>query len=166
VALEHDYFGLIEEQPGGGLYWSESVEVGDQYVDLSMSVPRGEGVSDEDLDIAAALLQALEGLDLRAREDMLSAVDDRESDVSVFVVQAVEEYGDGIEDLFVDHSGDLDVDLIRSLVLTRVAVHPSASSDTEAFVDLEFALDPDGSDLALLVSLSRSVTPVSIIIVE
>lgn len=166
MAVEHDYFGLIESDESGGLYWSETADVGDQTVDISLSVPGGSAVTDEGLDTAAAIVTSLDGLDLRAREAMLSEVDDSSSDVTQFVSTTVEELGEDLTELLVDHSGDVDVDIIRSLQLIRVALHPHQTGEGVPFVSMEFALDPDNSDLALLVGLSQRGESVSVELVE
>jgi adhesin HecA-like repeat protein len=152
--IEHDFFGAIETDATGGLYWSETVEVGDQAVDVSVSAPGGVDIAPDALDNAAGVISSLEGLDLRAREAMLSDVDDRNSDVTQFIEQTVEEVGEDLVDLLVDHSGDNDVDIIRSLKLIRVAVSPHQAGESAPFVTFEFAFDPDNSDLALVVYLS------------
>ncbi len=152
--IEHDFFGAIETDAAGGLYWSETVEVGDQAVDVSLSSPAGEQISDDALDTAAGIVSSLEGLDLRAREAMLSDVDDRNSDVTQFVEQTIDEIGEDLVEMLVDHSGDNDVDIIRSLQLIRVAISPHQGGESAPFASFEFAFDPDNSDLALVVSLS------------
>jgi adhesin HecA-like repeat protein len=152
--IEHDFFGAIETDATGGLYWSETVEVGDQAVDVSLSAPGGVSLAPDALDNAAGVISSLEGLDLRAREAMLSDVDDRNSDVTQFIEQTVEETGESLVDLLVDHSGDNDVDIIRSLQLIRVAVSPHQAGESAQFASFEFAFDPDNSDLALVVYLS------------
>ena len=152
--IEHDFFGAIESDGLGGLYWSEAVEVGDQAVDVSLSAPGGETLSPDALDTAAGVVSSLEGLDLRAREAMLSDVDDRNSDVTQFIEQTIDEVGDDLVDLLVDHSGDNDVDIIRSLQLIRVAISPHQAGESAPFASFEFAFDPDNSDLALVVYLS------------
>jgi len=154
MAVEHDYFGIIDSDSEGGLYWSDNAEVGDQVVDVSLSVPGGQAVSDDALDTAAAMIAALEDLDLRAREAMLSQLDSRGSDVARFVEESADELGDDLDDLLVDRSGDLEVDVIRSLRLIRAALHPHQSGEGQVFLSLEFALDPDTSDSALLTQLT------------
>ncbi|MET0481210.1 MAG: DUF2004 domain-containing protein [Mycetocola sp.] len=152
--IEHDFFGAIENDETGGLYWSETVEVGDQAVDVSVSAPGGVNLAPDALDNAAGVISSLEGLDLRAREAMLSDVDDRNSDVTQFIEQTVEETGEDLVDLLVDHSGDNDVDIIRSLQLVRVVISPHQAGESAPFASFEFAFDPDNSDLALVVYLS------------
>jgi len=152
--IEHDFFGAIETDETGGLYWSENVEVGDQPVDVSLSAPGGVSLAPDALDNAAGVISSLEGLDLRAREAMLSDVDDRNSDVTQFIEQTVEEVGEDLVELLVDHSGDNDVDIIRALQLIRVAVSPHQAGESAQFASFEFAFDPDNSDLALVVYLS------------
>ncbi|SFN52333.1 DUF2004 domain-containing protein [Mycetocola miduiensis] len=153
--IEHDFFGAIENDETGGLYWSETVEVGEQAVDVSVSAPGGAHLAPDALDNAAGVISSLEGLDLRAREAMLSDVDDRNSDVTQFIEQTVEEAGEDLVDLLVDHSGDNDVDIIRSLQLIRVAISPHQAGESAPFASFEFAFDPDNSDLALVVYLSN-----------
>ncbi|GAB3616807.1 hypothetical protein GCM10027416_13640 [Okibacterium endophyticum] len=154
ASVEHDFFGLIETDSDGALYWSETAEVGDQVIDLTLSVPGGVSVAEDALDGAAGMVATLDDLDLRAREAMLAQLDASGSDVAEFIATSVDELGDDLEDLLVDHSGDREVDVIRSLQLMRVSLHPHQTGEGDPFVSLEFALDPDGSELALVAHLT------------
>lgn len=166
MSTEHDFFGALESDEHGGIYWSETVEVGDQPVDVSVSSPGDRTVTVEGLDTAAGFVSSLDGLDLRAREAMLSDVDNRSSDVTSFIEATVEEVGEDLPEMLVDRSGDNDVDIIRSLQLIRVAIHPHQTGEGAPFAAFEFAFDPDNSDLALVVSLSNRGESVGIELLE
>ena len=34
MAIEHDYFGILDQTASGGLAWDDTVELGDQAVDV------------------------------------------------------------------------------------------------------------------------------------
>ncbi|WP_167131534.1 DUF2004 domain-containing protein [Paramicrobacterium chengjingii] len=161
MGIEHDYFGVIESDASGALYWSESVEAGDQAVDVSLSAPPQVTVSDEALEVAQAMIATLEGLDLRARESLVADLGTPASDVAAFLLEIEERFGAELSDFITRESGDLGIDVIRSLELLRVAFHPHQTGEGDTFVSLEFALAPDENDLALLVHLSMGGEPVS-----
>lgn len=152
MSIEHDYFGIISSEPGGGVYWSEHLEVGEQSVSIDLSAPDENDITVEALDLAAAMILQLEGFDLRSREAMLSEVDDRTSEVTEYIVQAAEELGDSLEDLLVDHSGDREVDVIRSLTLLSVGFSPHQHGGDDPFAVFEYSLDADQLDGVLLVA--------------
>ncbi|MFZ4896163.1 DUF2004 domain-containing protein [Plantibacter sp. Mn2098] len=154
MAIEHDYFGIIASEPGGGVYWSENIDVGEQSVSVDLSAPDESDITEEALDLAAAMILALEGFDLRSREAMLSEVDDRTSEVTEYIVQAVDELGESIEDVLVDQSGDRDVDVIRSMTLLSVGFSPHQHGAGEPFAVFEYSLDADQLDGVLLVAYS------------
>ena len=39
MAIEHDYFGLLSSGPDGSIFWSETVELGDQSVTVDLTAP-------------------------------------------------------------------------------------------------------------------------------
>ena len=39
MAIEHDFFGLLESGPDGSIFWSENVELGDQSVTVDLTAP-------------------------------------------------------------------------------------------------------------------------------
>ena len=59
MAIEHDYFGLLESGPDGSLFWSETVEFSDQSVTVALTAPGQDGVLPAAHDVAAALLLGL-----------------------------------------------------------------------------------------------------------
>ncbi|WP_166983428.1 DUF2004 domain-containing protein [Paramicrobacterium fandaimingii] len=161
MGIEHDYFGVIESDASGALFWSESVEAGDQSVDVTLSTPPQVTVSDEALEVAQAMIATLEGLDLRAREALVAELGTPASDVAAFLLEIEERFGSELTAFITRESGDLGIDVIRSLELLRVAFHPHQIGEGDSFVSLEFALAPDENELALLVHLSMSGEPVS-----
>ncbi|HOA87709.1 MAG: DUF2004 domain-containing protein [Microbacteriaceae bacterium] len=154
MAIEHDFFGLLESGPDGSIFWSETVELGDQSVTIDLTAPDQNEVSMDALDVAAAMINALEGIDALAREAMLSEVDDRASEVTEFIVQQQDSLGEELQDLLVDHSGDIDVDVIRSLQLMSMTILADEHGRSDPFAVLEYALDPDATDDVLLVNLT------------
>ena len=55
MAIEHDFFGLIDETASGGLAWDDTVELGDQAVEVELLADDESGVPEFALDAAAAL---------------------------------------------------------------------------------------------------------------
>jgi hypothetical protein len=45
MAIEHDYFGLLESGPDGSIFWSETVDFGDQRVTVDLTAPDQDDVS-------------------------------------------------------------------------------------------------------------------------
>lgn len=153
MAIEHDFFGLLESGPDGSIFWSENVEFGDQSVTVDLTAPDQEDVSQAALDVAAGLVSSLESLDLLARNAMVSELDDRTSEVTEFILQQQVIHGDLIEDFLVDISGDVHVDVIRSLQFMSMTILADEHGGSDPFAVLEYALDPDATDDVLLVNL-------------
>jgi hypothetical protein len=153
MAIEHDYFGLLESGPDGSIFWSEAVDFGDQRVTVDLTAPDQDDVSIDALDVAAAMISGLEALDLRARNAMVSELDDRTSEVTEYILQQQELLGDDIDDLLVDVSGDVHMDVIRSLQLMSMTILADEHDGKDPFAVLEYALDPDSTDDVLLVNL-------------
>ncbi|MDQ0645366.1 DUF2004 domain-containing protein [Microbacterium murale] len=154
MAIEHDYFGLLSSGPDGSIFWSETVELGDQAVTVDLTAPDQDDVSVDALDIAAALISGLEEVDGAARRGMLAEVDDRASEVTEYILQQQEAYGDELEEVLVDVSADPAVDIIRSMRLMSMTILADEHGGSEPFAVLEYALDPDNTDDVLLVNLS------------
>ena len=154
MAIEHDFFGLLESGPDGSIFWSENVEFGDQSVTVDLTAPDQDDVSRAALDVAAAMISALEDIDLRARRAMLGELDDRTSEVIEYILQQQEQLGGDLEELLVDISGDVHVDVIRSLQLMSMTILADEHGGDEPFAVLEYALDPDATDDVLLVNLA------------
>lgn len=162
MAIEHDYFGLLSSGPDGSIFWSETVELGDQSVTIDLTAPDQDDVSAAGLDIAASLIARLEGVDDTARRGMLAEVDDRTSEVTEYILQQQESYGDELEDVLVDVSGDAAVDIIRSLRLMSMTILADEHGGSEPFAVLEYAMDDSSSDDVLLVNLSSDGTVQSV----
>ncbi|WP_396656929.1 DUF2004 domain-containing protein [Microbacterium sp.] len=154
MAIEHDFFGLLESGPDGSIFWSENVEFGDQSVTVDLTAPDQDDVSAAALDVAAAMISALEDIDMRARQAMMSELDDRTSEVIEYIMQQQEQLGDELQDQLVDISGDVHVDVIRSLQLMSMTILADEHGGSEPFAVLEYALDPDAADDVLLVNLA------------
>ncbi|WDG16741.1 DUF2004 domain-containing protein [Microbacterium sp. Clip185] len=162
MAIEHDFFGLLESGPDGSIFWSENVEFGDQSVTVDLTAPDQEDVSVAALDVAASLISSLEQLDLLARNAMIGELDDRTSEVTEYILQQQDTFGDDITDLLVDISGDVHVDVIRSLQLTSMTILADEHGGTDPFAVLEYALDADATDDVLLVNLDSDGAVISV----
>lgn len=153
MAIEHDYFGLLESGPDGSIFWSESIDFGDQRVTVDLTAPDQNDVSPAALDVAAAMISSLEQIDLQARNAMVSELDDRTSEVTEYILQQQELLGEELEDMLVDISGDVHIDVIRSLELVSVTILADEHGGSDPFAVLEYALDRDATDDVLLVNL-------------
>ncbi|WJL95781.1 DUF2004 domain-containing protein [Microbacterium sp. ET2] len=156
MAIEHDFFGLLESGPDGSIFWSENVELGDQSVTVDLTAPDQDDVSQAALDIAASLVSSLEAIDRTARNGMVSELDDRTSEVTEYILQQQETLGEDIENLLVDISGDIRIDVIRSLQLMSMTILADEHGGADPFAVLEYALDPDATDDVLLVNLDSA----------
>jgi hypothetical protein len=153
MAIEHDFFGLLESGPDGSIFWSENVEFGDQSVTVDLTAPDQEDVSQAALDVAAGLVSSLEQLDMIAREAMIAELDDRTSEVTEYILQQQASFGETLTGMLVDLSGDVHVDVIRSLQLTSMTILADEHGGSDPFAVLEYALDADETDDVLLVNL-------------
>ena len=61
---------------------------------VDLTAPDQEDVSADSLDIAAAFVSGVEAIDAKARRGMLAEVDDRASEVTEYILQQQELYGD------------------------------------------------------------------------
>lgn len=154
MTIEHDYFGLLETGPDGSIFWSENVEFGDQIVTVDLTAPDQDDVSSAALDVAAAMISSLESIDLFSREAMVTELDDRTSEVTEYILQQQDRMGERIEEFLVDLSGDVHVDVIRSLQLMSMTILADEHGGSDPFAVLEYALDPDATDDVLLVNLA------------
>ncbi|MFN8086200.1 MAG: DUF2004 domain-containing protein [Microbacterium sp.] len=154
MAIEHDYFGLLESGPDGSIFWSETVDFADQRVTVDLTAPDQEDVSQDALDVAAAMISSLEDIDITARNAMISELDDRTSEVTEYLLQQQEAFGENLEDVLVDISGDVQIDIIRSLQLVSMTILADEHGGTDPFAVLEYALDADATDDVLLVHLT------------
>ncbi len=154
MAIEHDYFGVLSSGPDGAIFWTERVDFGDQSVTVDLTAPDQDDVSMAALDVAAALIAGIEDLDATVRGAMLTEVDDRTSEVTEYILQQQEAFGEDLEDVLVDVSGDAAVDIIRSLRLSSMTILADEHGGSEPFAVLEYALDADETDEVLLVNLA------------
>jgi hypothetical protein len=143
----------LESGPDGSIFWSENVELGDQTVTVDLTAPDQDDVSEAALDVAAGLISSLEAIDSIARNAMVSELDDRTSEVTEYTLQQQEAFGDELEEVLVDISGDPPIDIIRSLQLMSMTILADEHGGTDPFAVLEYALDPDATDDVLLVNL-------------
>ncbi|SDO80849.1 Protein of unknown function [Microbacterium sp. ru370.1] len=154
MAIEHDFFGLLESGPDGSIFWSESVEFGDQSVTVDLTAPDQDDVSTEALDVAASLISSLEAIDLAARNAMVNELDSRTSEVTEYILQQQATLGEELEDLLTDVTGDTHIDVIKALQLMSMTILADEHGGVDPFAVLEYALDPDATDDVLLVNLA------------
>ncbi|AMB58181.1 DUF2004 domain-containing protein [Microterricola viridarii] len=151
MAIEHDFFGYLGSESDDELYWSESVEVGEQDVDVSLSAPDENDVAEESLDIAAGMIGQLEGLDSDAREAFVGELSTDTSNTIAYFYQSVAELGDEIlDDAMSRESGDRQIDFLRSMRLLRVSFLPHNAGDDEPFALFEYSIAPGESDAVLI----------------
>lgn len=162
MAIEHDYFGLLESGPDGAIFWSENVDLGDMRVTVDLTAPDEEDITQGALDSAASLIVGLEILDRRARDFMLREVDNRASDVTEYVLDMTERYGDDIDDYLIDVSGDAPVDVIRSMELMSMTILADEHGTEEGFAVLEYTFDADENDDVLFVNISAQGVVLSV----
>lgn len=156
MSIEHDYFGIIDAASDGSAYWSENVELGDQSVDVSVVAHDADDLREDDLDLVQAMLLSLEGVDRETREAMVAELGDRSSVTVQYVDGLIEELGDSIHDVLSDSSGDLPIDVLRSLVISRIEFRPLARGEDDAFAVFEYTLGEDLSEEYLVASLNRT----------
>lgn len=154
MAIEHDFFGLLESGPDGSIFWSENVEFGDQSVTVDLTAPDQDDVSTEALDVAASLISSLEAIDLAARNAMVNELDSRTSEVTEYILQQQATLGEELEDLLTDVTGDTHIDVIKALQLMSMTILADEHGGVDPFAVLEYALDPDATDDVLLVNLA------------
>jgi hypothetical protein len=152
MAIEHDYFGVIDDDSTGGLYWSETIEVGEQAVEVTLTAGDAADVSATGLDTAAAVIHSLEGLDARARDALVAELSQRGSVTTQYVDQRVDDMGESLLDMLVHNSGDIAMDVLRSLQLLSVSLRPDHTEDDEPFAVFTYSIDPDETDAVLQVS--------------
>jgi hypothetical protein len=152
MAIEHDYFGVIDETASGGLAWDDTVELGDQAVDVELLADDESRVPDFALDSAAALIQALEGFDARARDALIAELSSRQSATVAYIDEHVDKLGDSLVDLLVHNSGDIAVDVLRSLQLLSIVIQADHAEEEEVFATFDYSIAPDESDSLLSVA--------------
>ncbi len=150
MAIEHDFFGLVESD-SGGLRWSETIDLGDQAVHVELVAEDPAGVSEAGLDAAALVIRSLEGLDSRARDALIAELSQRGSVTTQYIDQRVDDMGETLLDLLVHNSGDIAMDVLRSLQLLAVSLHPDRIADDEPFAIFTYSIDPDETDAVLQV---------------
>jgi hypothetical protein len=85
---------------------------------------------------------------------MLAETDDRASEVTEYILQQQATLGNELDELLIDNSGDISVDIIRSLQLMSMTILADEHGGNDPFAVLEYALDPDATDDVLLVNLA------------
>ena len=120
---------------------------------VDLTAPDQDDVSEAALDVAAGLISAIETIDRSARNAMVSELDDRTSEVTEYILQQQALLGEDIDEALVDISGDVHIDVIRSLQFMSMTILADEHGGADPFAVLEYALDPDATDDVLLVNL-------------
>lgn len=155
MAIEHDYFGYLGSENEDELYWSETLSVGEQDVDVSLSAPDENDVAEESLDIAVGMIGRLEELDSDAREAFVGELSTDTSNTIAYFYQSVAELGDEIlDDAMSRESGDRQIDFLRSLSLLRVSFVPHYTEDDEPFALFEYSIAPGETDAVLIARIN------------
>ncbi len=162
MGIEHDFFGVLPAGPDGSIFWSETVELGDQAVTVDLTAPDQDDVTQDALDRAAALVAGIENLDDAVRRAMLTEVDDRASEVTEFILRTQETHGEELGDFLVDISGDVAVDVIRSLCLMSMTILVDEHGGSDPFAVLEYGLDTGEADDVVLVNLDSEGVVLSV----
>ncbi|TFC52352.1 DUF2004 domain-containing protein [Cryobacterium sp. TMT2-10] len=163
MTIEHDFFGILGSDDEGEVYWSDFAELGDEDVQIDLSSPDEASVSAEALDIAAAMVNALEDLDSEARESLVADLSKEASVTSAYIESELEEMDpEALEDALIWDSGDKQIDFLRSIQLQRVGFHPHHHRSEEHFAVLEYSISPDETDALLVVTIDVHGDPVLI----
>jgi hypothetical protein len=152
MAIEHDYFGVIDETASGGLAWFGGADLADQPVDLELQADNESAVPEYALDAAAALIQAIDGFDARARDALVAELSSRQSATTTYIDEHVEKLGETLLDLLVHNSGDIAIDVLRSLQLLRIVLRPDHPDEEDVFAVFDYSIAPDETDALLTVS--------------
>lgn len=164
MAIEHDFFGVLTASADGAILWSDQVEMGDQLVSVDLTAPDEESIVAGALDLAAGLITGIEHTDMAARRAMLAEIDDRTSEVTEYVLQQEQRYGDDLVVHLVDVSGDDAVDIIRSLRLLTMTILADGVGGDDIFAVLEYLLDLDADDEGVLhVNFSADGSVISVV---
>ena len=163
MTIEHDFFGILGSDDAGEVYWSDSAELGDQDVQIDLSSPDEESVSAESLDIAAAMVNAIEELDSQARESLVADLSKEGSVTGAYITTELDEMDpEVLDDALIWDSGDKQIDFLRSIQLQRIGFHPHHSRSEEHFAVLEYSISPDDTDALLVVTIDVHGDPVLI----
>ncbi|GAB3577026.1 hypothetical protein GCM10027406_10710 [Leifsonia lichenia] len=152
MAIEHDFFGVIDETASGGLAWNDTADLSEQVVEVDLLADDESAVPEFALDAAAAMIQAIDGFDARARDALIAELSSRQSATVAYIDEHVDKLGDSLIDLLVHNSGDIAVDVLRSLQLLRILLQPDHSDEDEVFATFDYSISPDESDALLTVS--------------
>lgn len=154
MTIEHDFFGVLGSEDDGEVYWSDTVELGEENVDVDLSSPDEASIAEESLDIAAAMISSIEELDSQARESLVAELSSEESATLKYINEQLEELDDDvIDDAIIWDSGDKQIDFLRSLRLQRVGFQPHHGGNDEHFALLDYSISPDDSDALLVVTV-------------
>lgn len=152
MAIEHDYFGIVADEASGGLYWEDTLELDDQVVGATLFADDQNAVTDAALDAAATIIRSLDGLDARARDALIAQLSVRESVTTQYIDRSVDDLGDSLLDVLVHNSGDIAMDVLRSLQLVHLTLFPEKSGKDESFARFDYSIDPDETEALLSVS--------------
>lgn len=165
MTIEHDFFGILGSEDEGELYWSDTVELGDQNVEIDVSSPSEDAASAEALDIVAAMINGIEELDSQARESLVADLSTEASLTSQFIVSQFEELdGEALDDALIWDSGDKQIDFLRSIQLQRIGFHPHNTGSDKPFAVLDYSINPHETDALLVVTLDVHADTITIAI--
>jgi hypothetical protein len=152
MAIEHDFFGLIEDNGFGGLRWFDTLDFGDQAVPVDLSADDETAVPEIVLGLAAAMIRAIEGFDQRARDALIAQLSKRTpTPTAQYIDRIVHDAGAALPDLLAHDSGDVPMDVLRSLRLVHVGLYPQRDEDGADFAVFDYSLRPDDTDYLLVV---------------
>ncbi len=156
--IEHDYFGVVEPEQDEA--WFEQVEANDQLVDVRLIATNA--VTEEQLDRAAAMLIALEAIDLHAREAFVSELSSTGSNATKFTLAVTERLGEEIlADTFERTSGDYAIEILRSMAFESLTINPEFDEEGESFATARFVFRPEETSLELVLTLDATAEPVA-----
>ncbi|GAB3122588.1 DUF2004 domain-containing protein [Glaciibacter psychrotolerans] len=163
MTIEHDFFGVLGSDGAGEMYWSEVTELGDQNVDITLSAPDEDSVKPESLDIAAAMVNAIEDLDTQVRESLVAELSSEGSTTAQFIEQSIDDLGpEALGDAVIWDSGDQQIDFLRSLRLQRVGFYPHHGGSDEHFALLDYSIAPHETDTLLIIAIDINGDTVTI----
>lgn len=167
MSIEHDFFGILGADDRGEVYWSDTVENGNEEVSVDLMSPDESAVNEDALDIAAAMIGSIENVDNVAREGLVAELSSPSSSTVRYIESSFEDLDDEImEDAIIWDSGDRQIDFLRSLRLQTASFFPHHAGDEEHFVVLDYSISPDDSETSLLVTLDVNTDVVAVEISE
>jgi hypothetical protein len=165
MTIEHDFFGILGSDDEGEVYWSDTAELGEESVDIDLNSPDEASVSVEALDIAAAMINALEEIDARAKESLVAELTADGTPTSLYITEQLDDLDpEALENALIWDSGDKQIDFLRSMRLQRVGFHPHHIGSDENFAILDYSISPDETDSLLVVMIDVHGDAVGVVV--